>query len=193
MIVCICSNVSEITITKQARYTKSVEELITQLNICKDCKTCYNTILDIFNHTQNNKDNIMSDLLTQITADQLAARKSKDIVKISLLTTLLGEIQLKLYTVGVDTNAVIMSTLKYFLKNINDTYSLTGSEISLIEKSIIEAYLPTELDELTLKQLINDYIREHPDATMGMIMKYLKNTALPINNAQASVIIKGLL
>lgn len=52
MIVCICSNVSESCIILHSANSSSVEELIDSLSMCQGCKTCYDTILTIFN---NNK------------------------------------------------------------------------------------------------------------------------------------------
>lgn len=135
----------------------------------------------------------MQDLRQQIQGAQLIARKDKDRVKAMLLTTILGEIQLKMYQPNVNEYDATIETLKYFLKNIKQTYSLTNNPVCLVEEQIINLFLPKDIDDLSLKQLIVDFIKDNANANPGMIMKYLKSTGLPIDNIKAIQIAKELL
>lgn len=119
-------------------------------------------------------------LLQQIKNDQLAARKAKESVRASLLTTLLGEATAvgkndgNRETIDAETVAVI----KKFLKNISETLAHRENDQTLIEeRDILKAYLPKQLSSEELIDAIQLIIDEHDlegPRSMGVVMKELK-------------------
>jgi uncharacterized protein YqeY len=115
---------------------------------------------------------IMSDLLEQIKKDRLAARKDRTKsgkIKATILTTLVGEIEtLEKSGKTVDTVAVI----KKFVKGIDETLKL-GYNLQLeTEKSILNEYLPTQMDEERIMAFVKPIVSADTVVTMGDIMGY---------------------
>lgn len=120
----------------------------------------------------------MAVTLAQIKADQLQARKDKDSVKASLLTTLIGEIEGKLKALPTDqrTDAAeaehVQSRVKSFLKQNKEAQEyMAKSEIhpaaveqKLVElraeQAILETYVP---QQLSAEQLEEIFRAEFPD------------------------------
>ena len=125
-------------------------------------------------------------IIERITADRMSARKSKDEVATSLITTLMSAI----LTVGKDegrevTDQDSIAKVRSFLKSNAELlaaleksrngkeYGLPAEVVAFREKTILEGYLP--------KQLTEDEIRAHAQAAiatgikdMGGVMAYLK-------------------
>lgn len=130
-------------------------------------------------------------LLQSIQGAQVQARKSKtsqdDAIRVSLLTTLLGEAA----TVGKNagnretSDAECVAVVKKFLKNIEDTRAALqgkeGAQEALhkldVEVQVLEAFLPAQLDEAQLRATLVGLAKELGAATpkdMGRLMKALK-------------------
>jgi uncharacterized protein YqeY len=124
-------------------------------------------------------------LVEQIKIDSLSARKAKSELKATLLTTLYSEV----VNVGknngnrdtTDTEAV--AVIKKFLKGVDETLNFLGEkvdprrDVALVEKAILEAYLPKQMSESELKIVIADLIGVLPEKNpkqMGVLMKQLK-------------------
>jgi uncharacterized protein YqeY len=125
-------------------------------------------------------------LIKQIKADQLTARKTRQGVKTSILTTLLGELETdsKSKGGGEITDEKVLAKIKKFLKGIDEVVSLTeiGSEkhaTGLLEVIILESYLPKQFSEDELKEAILACILskgiERLPKNMGVVMKELKS------------------
>lgn len=125
-------------------------------------------------------------LIDQIKADQLVARKTRQGVKASLLTTLLGELETdsKSKNGGEITDEKVLAKIKKFIKSIDEVTDLVefGSEkhaIGLLEKIILEFYLPKQFSEEELKAAILACILskgiERLPKNMGVVMKELKS------------------
>jgi uncharacterized protein len=116
-------------------------------------------------------------MLEQIKKDQLQARKDKDAVRASLLTTLIGEIEGELTRLDpsvreAKTNEVSLATIKSFLKkNKEGQEYMSKSEIhpaaveanlvqARAEQAVLESYLPTQLTEAQLEEIFK---AEFPD------------------------------
>jgi uncharacterized protein YqeY len=126
----------------------------------------------------------MMTLIERIKADQIIARKAKDSVKTTLLSTLLGEIT----AVGKNngnretTDAEAIAVIKKFKKNVEDTQSLIfGSSIRPMvytdmdaEIDLYESYLPKQLSETELKSTIRTLKTHNSNIQMKDIMSYLK-------------------
>lgn len=101
----------------------------------------------------------MASLIEQIKADQLAARKARLTSKATLLTTLLGEAQ----TIGKNANrettdAEVVEVIKKFIKNIDFSLNQNISDEArmdlLLEKGVLDLYLPKQLDSNQMFEII---------------------------------------
>jgi len=120
-------------------------------------------------------------LLNQIKADQLTARKNKEVVKASLLTTLIGEAAMVGKNAGRDTtDAEVVAVIRKFLKGVDESLRVAGDyrdgdrcEVLWEEKEALEAYLPRQMDESELKQVLSQF--DSKVASKGTLMKFLKD------------------
>lgn len=124
-------------------------------------------------------------LLTTLRADQLTARKSKDTVKASLLTTLIGEAAMVGKNDGnrESTDSEVTAVIKKFVKNARETLNALGGVEGGIamqynaELAILETYLPKQLSEDELKTIVGNLKSElnvQDVKGKGLIMKALK-------------------
>lgn len=124
-------------------------------------------------------------LYKKIKDEQIEARKAKDTVKASLLTTLLGEIQTAV-TGGLTTSqgdpsdTDVTKVVKKFVKNTNETIRLKDNETSRTELAVLEQYLPQPLSDFELGELVGKFTKEGVEAgkqggaLVGHVMKQLK-------------------
>lgn len=135
-------------------------------------------------------------LFQQIKDDQLVARKTKQKVKISLLTTLLGELETDMKGKGLTevSDELVVAKVKKFIKGLEEVVRVSelGSDAqatALIEDQILQPYLPKQLTEGEL----TDIIKASGTDNMGKAMGYLKqNYAGLYDGKLASTIAKGL-
>lgn len=114
----------------------------------------------------------MSKLLEQIKADQLAARKARDVVPSKLLTTLLGEASPSGTASATDED--VQKVIRKFIKNINETIDNTGSSDVLVqERTILQSYLPAVFDEADIMEVLGTV----EQGNVGMIMGLCKQAA----------------
>lgn len=122
-------------------------------------------------------------LMNKLRADNLTARKNKDQVAASLLTTLVSEATMVGKNAGnrETTDEEALRVVKKFLDNAKETYNLLGESKNgdaivnvLTEISILESYMPEQLTPDALKALIVTFKNENPDANMGAVMKHLQ-------------------
>ena len=123
----------------------------------------------------------MTTLFDQIKADQLVARKAKDGLKATLLTTLIGE----LTAIGKNdgnrevTDADVVKLVKKFLDGVNETIRLLGDtnlQATLkagYEKAILKPYLPQQMDEAKLTEVLTELVTES-GPNLGKLMGLLK-------------------
>lgn len=128
------------------------------------------------------------ELLNQIRKDQLQARKDRNTVKKNLLTTLIGEADLQASKAkGMGT----LDLVKKFLKDLRTTIAATDAinADALLEVDILEAYLPTQMDEEAIARAIS----ESGATNMGEAMKFLKATLNgQYDGKLASTVAKGM-
>lgn len=138
-------------------------------------------------------------LYQKIKSDQLQARKARDSVAISLLTTLMGEAAMPGKNDGnrESTDAEVTATIKKFIKNIDSLPSAAVTDASKAERLILEGYLPRQLSEAELKETISTVVAlgsMSGPMKMGDIMKILKETLDgQYDGAMASRLIKEAL
>lgn len=122
-------------------------------------------------------------VIEKIRADQLTARKAKELQKVAMLSTLLGEIT----KVGKDngnretTEVEAISVIKKFEKNVLDTMVIVEktnpSRVKefLAEAYVYNSYLPQQLSEDELSKEISMFIVANDSgASMKAIMAHLK-------------------
>lgn len=124
-------------------------------------------------------------LVEKIKKDSLEARKAKDGLRATLLTTLYSEV----VNVGKNngnrdtTDAEAVAVVKKFMKGVDETLAALKAttdprhETALAEKLVLETYLPKQLSEAELKVAIADLIDALPEKNpkqMGVLMKQMK-------------------
>ena len=138
------------------------------------------------------------DLLDEIKADQLAARKLGDRLKADVLTTLIGEatqITTEEFKRGVTevTDEKVVATVAKFVKNTKLTLENLATERARLaeaggdaskvdertkaaetELAILSSYGPKQMTEAELRAAIDDFKARTPDANVGTIMAHLK-------------------
>jgi uncharacterized protein len=124
--------------------------------------------------------------LTQLKTEQLQARKEKNAVKASLLTTLIGEIQTKITAEPVQKRSAefeqktVEGKVKSFLDQNKDAQGQITDELRLaelkIEESILSSYMPRQLSVEEIKAAILEKFPEVNEKNKGPIVGYLKKT-----------------
>lgn len=137
-------------------------------------------------------------LVDTLKAALLKARKERDAAATAALSTLVGEIEtLAKAGRGDLTDAVVVTVIKKFLKNLNETIALLPVDDAkepfdslLREKALYESFLPVQLTTDELSVLIDELI--HNGAKdVGDVMKLLKTKhAGTYDGAAASALLK---
>lgn len=128
-------------------------------------------------------------LFKQIKTDQVDARKAKDSVKASLLTTLIGEIQGSVTggkaPVAYEGDGVTLKVaddetlkvIKKFLKNAQETIRLKDNPQTRQEIETLDAYLPKQLSDEQLQAAVDSILATctlEGGKRMGYVMGQLK-------------------
>jgi hypothetical protein len=112
-------------------------------------------------------------LIDKIRENQLAARKARDTIHASLLTTLLGEVGIVAKNAGRTdaTDEEVIATVKKFVKNNESIPDGVRNVTHDAELHILEEYLPKQLtrDELLAIKGTRGF------ANKGEWMKFLKD------------------
>ena len=121
----------------------------------------------------------MSELLKQIKADQVAARKARNTQEATVLTTLLGEAGPSGNDVVTDEQ--VTKVVQKFLKNLHDVIGYTANpevqDRMKEEIAILERYQPAQLTEDKIRQFATEALADLADEPagkrVGMVMKQL--------------------
>lgn len=124
-------------------------------------------------------------LMEQIKEKQLIARKAQDDIAKSLLTTLVAEATVPGKNNGnrESTDEEVVAVVKKFIKGVNETlealkYSSDGRVvIAHKEKEILEQFLPVQLTEEQLREIIGGIIvglGEKNPKLMGKVLSSIK-------------------
>lgn len=105
-------------------------------------------------------------LIETISADFMTAYKEKDIDRKNFLGVLKTEVTKESKT---PEDSSIIAKIKSMIKNAESTNSLTEFELA-----ILEGYLPTQITNEQLTEIVSDYLSDNENANMGQIMGYLK-------------------
>lgn len=109
-------------------------------------------------------------LIEQINQDFMIAYKAKEMEKKDFLGVLKTEVTKETKN---PEDAYIVSKIKSMIKNAAATNSLTEDELTILNQ-----YLPAQMGEETLRQIINEEVINNGYSDMkdmGKIMGYLKN------------------
>ena len=122
-------------------------------------------------------------IFEQIKADQLQARKARDTVAASLLTTFIGESTTLAKNASVDIlpDAETIKLLQKFIKNINLTVEAAGaSDTTNRELAVLREYLPPMLSEDEITAILKQYKASLGDTIQekqmrGELLKFMKS------------------
>lgn len=138
-------------------------------------------------------------LLEIIKNDALVARKARDTVKASLLTTLYSESA----RIGKDagnretTDDEVTKVIRKFLKGIQETLATgraTGVDTLQLEQAILEAYLPQMASEADVRAYINTLVTGDVKPAIGIVMGSLRQKfGAALDGAVASKLVKEAL
>lgn len=130
-------------------------------------------------------------LFKQLKTEQLEARKAKDAVRASLLTTLIGEIQTAITGGATASQFGLVGSLdakdedtfkviKKFIKNAETSLSMREDDKTKQELAILQAYMPQPLSDTELEALVAQFANigltegKSGGALVGYVMKQLK-------------------
>lgn len=102
----------------------------------------------------------MSDLLSKIKQNQLEARIRKDSVTTTILTTLIGEMELSIKRDQTKeiTDSDLYAIIRKFIKNNDESMKVKYNQTLDQENKILKFYLPTQLATSQLKNIIQNII-----------------------------------
>lgn len=110
--------------------------------------------------------------LIQLRSDMLEARRKNESQIVSILSTVIGEVESKATVVdGVKTvdDQTVMDTVQKFIKNIEEVLRHRPDDTkSAWEKEFLTKYLPAKLSDEILTELV------WPGATLAEYMAFLK-------------------
>ena len=111
-------------------------------------------------------------ITTQTIKDEIKqARIKKDSTKLSILTTLLGDVENKLHNSNDTEVKVIQDTIKKFIKDASFTYSVKEDPRLLVEIELLKSFQPKELNGNEITDLIkSNNFNKLPD-----VMMFFKN------------------
>jgi len=153
---------------------------------------------------------IIMNILETIKQESLAARKAKDSLKATLLTTLYSEAA----NVGKNngnretTDAEVVAVVKKFIKGVDETITHLGKSeitdtvakalmVARDERIILDRFMPAQLTELDLQKIVGTMAQELPERNpkqMGVLMKQLKERYEgQYDGTVASKVIKAIL
>lgn len=125
-------------------------------------------------------------LIETISSDFMSAYKAKDMVRKDFLGVLKTEVTKETKT---PEDSSIIAKIKSMIKNAETTNSLTEMELG-----ILEGYLPTQLTNEQLTEIVADYLGDNEGSNMGKIMGYLKGKYNgQYDGRLASTVVKELL
>jgi uncharacterized protein YqeY len=109
-------------------------------------------------------------LYQTIKADRMSAMKNRDKVAKSILTTLLGELEGNAKRNGLDvSDDDVLKLIKKFIDANKESLQYKPDPNLEIENSVLTSYLPKQLSESELRDIITSL----GDLHIGQVMKHL--------------------
>ena len=124
-------------------------------------------------------------LIQSIKQDQLAARKASKTRLASILTTLIGEAEMKVFDDGKreTTDTEVITVLKKFhvnavanaqLFNHRNIQSQATRQGYLEEVAVYESYMPKQMTEAEITNVIERHFITTTQGLKGIVMRYFK-------------------
>jgi uncharacterized protein YqeY len=112
-------------------------------------------------------------LKNQISSDHLVAFKSKDQISKSILSVVKGEIQTQEKNLSISdlSDEDVIKILNKTVKSLNETISKSGDLESKLQLEVVSKYLPKQMSESEISEIISGMISENSDIKIGDIMK----------------------
>lgn len=138
-------------------------------------------------------------LIKQIKSKCLELRKAKSIFA-SSLQTFIGEVEMvaKNKQQEFPTDEQCIATLKRFCDQIDETIGLISDTDKIAaleaEKAIYEQFVPKQLSQTELTEVVKQFVANNPGVKMGQIMAHLKaNYTGLYDGKMASDVVKTLI
>lgn len=142
-------------------------------------------------------------LLKTIQADSLAARRARDTVRATLLTTLYSEAAMVGKNDGNrdSTDDEVIKVIRKFVKGIDESLAVKtegpAAEALRTEKALLEAYLPVQVTEADVEAAAHGIVaslEQRGPKAMGAVMKALKDRfGAALDGQVASAVVKRVL
>lgn len=115
----------------------------------------------------------MMTLKNQISSDYLVAFKSKDQISKSILSVIKGEIQTQEKNLSISdlSDGDVIKILNKTVKSLNETISKSGDLESKLQLEVVSKYLPKQMSESEISEIVSGMISENSDIKIGDIMK----------------------
>ena len=130
-------------------------------------------------------------LITKIKADQLTARKAKNAVAASLLTTLMSDALMVAKNAGREapSDDEVIAVVRKFLKGNAEVQANVKDErlgIAIQEAALLNDYLPQQMTNEALRNHVTGFIKNNDAKDMGSVMKYLKENFSGLYDGKAA-------
>lgn len=115
----------------------------------------------------------MMTLKNKISSDYLVAFKAKDQVSKSILSVVKGEIQTQEKNLSISdlSDEDVTKILNKTIKSLNETISKSDDLESKLQLEVVSKYLPKQISESEISEIISGMISENPEIKIGDIMK----------------------
>jgi uncharacterized protein YqeY len=112
-------------------------------------------------------------LKNKINSDHLIAFKAKDAISKSILSVIKGEIQTQEKNLNVPDlqDSDVVKILAKTVKSLNETISKSDDMESKLQLEVISKYLPSQMSESEVSEIISEMISKNQDIKIGDIMK----------------------
>jgi len=112
-------------------------------------------------------------LKNKISSDYLVAFKAKDQVSKSILSVVKGEIQTQEKNLSISdlSDEDVTKILNKTIKSLNETISKSDDLESKLQLEVVSKYLPKQMSESEISEIISGMISENPEIKIGDIMK----------------------
>jgi|TARA_B110000503_G_C7105505_1_gene395741 uncharacterized protein YqeY len=131
----------------------------------------------------------MSNLKNKISKDFMDAFKAKDLKKKNFLGVIRGEIQLQEGRGVKSTDENVLQILKKMEKSLKQT----DTEESRKEINYITPYLPTQMSEVRIREIVTNYMNDGLDSIGKIMGEFNKNFKGQADNKVVSEVIKSIL
>lgn len=117
-------------------------------------------------------------LINQIKQDQINARKAREKTRATILTTLIGEADMIGKNAGnrAPDDAEVLACIRKFIKGMEEVKKFEHVETTEEEQRILEEYLPQEMADCDLQDVIHGIVMERGYGLkdMGKVMTDLR-------------------